>query len=122
MPAFAQQPAKDNAGAALTRPPSLSAQGFTLTDAEQKEAAAAKGAVEQAAVALNAALNALAEADLSECSRATFVGMNVQLRVSDKRTAEAQRAAVLWKHRAAHACNDCGYSADGKSLAKPEKQ
>jgi len=90
---------------------------IALTEAETREAVAAKTAVEQAYADKNAAWKFACDTDIRNATGATqalgFIH-NVQLKIN---AAEAQERETLWKHR--HGCAECVYSDDYKTMVRP---
>ncbi len=109
---FAQQPAPK------VEPP------IALSEAEQREAAAARSAVEQAQADRSKAWQIIQQTpvtDAQRCVSAVAVAQQVEQRIV---TVEAEQRATLAQHRANHSCATCEYAPDGKTLlkSKPSKE
>lgn len=93
---------------------------IALTEAETREAVAAKTAVEQAEALWKGVGQIVLNADVEDCARPAIVVALAQIRQLRLQLAQSQQALVLERQRNAHGCGNCEWSPDYKSLVRPK--
>jgi hypothetical protein len=109
--AFAQSEVKAQTG-------TKASSAIALNELEQREAEGATRAVASADAELQQRWVDVLNAPLE---KAVEVVAAAKLAFKDLQLARLQREKVLSKHQSSHACGECQYSKDGKSLVRPEK-